>query len=488
MKKIFSILLFSCCATLSMSSCSGSKGASEPVIPRDTSSHTASGPAVSYWLTRGDQQSLLAQQTTKLAFGDATSNGYATIEVDSTQTFQEVDGFGYTLTGGSAQVLNAMNATTKQQLLQELFGNGDNSIGISYLRISIGASDLNAAPFSYDDIPTGQTDVPLAHFSLEADNAAGTGLIPLLKEILLINPQLKILATPWSAPVWMKDNGSFKGGALQPKYYDAYAQYFVKYIQQMKAEGITIDAITPQNEPLNPDNNPSLKMVAEEQRDFIKKSLGPAFATAGLTTKIIAYDHNCDHPDYALTILADAAAAKYVNGSAFHLYAGSISALSAVHAAAPEKAVYFTEQWTSAQGSFDGDLKWHMKNVIIGAMRNYSRTALEWNLANDPNYGPHTPGGCTECKGALTISGSNVTRNVAYYIIAQASKFVPAGSVRIGSSSSGNLSSVAFKTPDGKKVLIVLNEGDAVASFNLKYQGKQVIPVLPAGSVGTFVW
>ena len=486
MKNIFSTLFLSCIVMLS--SCSGSKGGTDPVIPQDTSSPAASGAAVSCWLTSGDQQSLLAQQTAKLAFGNAAANGYVTVEVDSAQTFQEVDGFGYTLTGGSAQVINAMNAGAKQQLLQELFGNGGNGIGISYLRISIGASDLNAAPFSYDDIPAGQTDLPLAHFSLDADKAGGTGLIPLLKEILLVNPQLKILATPWSAPVWMKDNSAFKGGSLLPAYYDAYAQYFVKYIQQMKAEGITIDAITPQNEPLNPDNNPSLKMLAEEQRDFIKNSLGPAFAAAGLTTKIIVYDHNCDHPEYALTILEDAGAAKYVNGSAFHLYAGNISALSAVHAAAPEKAVYFTEQWTSAQGGFDGDLRWHMKNVIIGAMRNYSRTALEWNLANDPGYGPHTPGGCTECKGALTISGSNVTRNVAYYIIAQASKFVPAGSVRIGSNSSGNLLTVAFKRPDGKKVLVVLNDGDAVNSFNLKYQEKQVVAVMPGRSVGTFVW
>jgi glucosylceramidase len=486
MKNIFSTLLLSCMMLLS--SCSGSKGGNDPVIPRDTSLPGASGAAVSCWLTSGDQQSLLALQPGKLAFGNAAANGYATIEVDSAQTFQEVDGFGYTLAGGSAQVINAMGASAKQQLLQELFDNDNNGIGISYLRISIGASDLNAAPFSYDDIPPGETDLPLAHFSLDADKAGGTGLIPLLKEILLINPQLKILATPWSAPVWMKDNGAFKGGSLQPACYDVYAQYFVKYIQQMKAEGITIDAITPQNEPLNPDNNPSLKMLAEEQRDFIKNSLGPAFAAAGLTTKIIVYDHNCDHPEYVQTILADAGAAKYVNGSAFHLYAGNISTLSAVHAAAPEKAVYFTEQWTSAQGGFDGDLRWHMKNVIIGAMRNYSRTALEWNLANDPGYGPHTPGGCTECKGALTISGSNVTRNVAYYIIAQAAKFVPAGSVRIGSNSSGDLSTVAFKRPDGKKVLVVLNDGDAVSSFNLKYQEQQVVAMMPGKSVGTFVW
>jgi len=486
MHKVFNTILLAGSFSIALLACSGSKGVTQPGTTNDTS--RVNGAVVNYWLSTGDQQSLLQLQPNSPVFGATTANGYTTIEVDSTQTFQEVDGFGYTLTGGSAQLINAMNATAKQQLLQELFGNTGNAIGISYLRISVGASDLNAMPFTYDDVPAGQTDLPLAHFSLEPDMAGGTGLIPLLKEILLINPNLKILATPWSAPVWMKDNGSFKGGALQTKYYDVYAQYLVKYLQQMKAAGITIDAITPQNEPLNPDNNPSLKMVAEAQRDFIKNSLGPAFAAAGLNTKIIVYDHNCDHPDYPLTILADPAAAKFVNGSAFHLYAGDISALSTVHASAPDKALYFTEQWTSATGDFAGDLRWHIKNVIIGSMRNYSRTALEWNLANDPNYGPHTPGGCTECKGALTISGVNVTRNVAYYIIAQASKFVPAGAVRIGSNQAGNLYNVAFKRPDGKKVLIVLNDNNTAISFNLKYQGRQVIPVLPAGSVATFVW
>jgi len=243
-----------------------------------------------------------------------------------------------------------------------------------------------------------------------------------------------------------------------------YARYFVKYIQQMKDNGITIDAVTPQNEPLNPGNNPSLVMTAQEETNFIKNNLGPAFQSAGITTKIIAYDHNCDHPEYPLAILNDPAANAFVNGSAFHLYAGNISALSQVHNAYPDKAVYFTEQWTSSTGDFGGDLKWHLKNVIIGSMRNWSRVALEWNLANDPSYNPHTPGGCTQCKGALTI-GTSVTRNVGYYIVAHASKFVPAGSVRIGSNNTATLQNVAFKTPAGKKVLIVENDGSAEENF-----------------------
>jgi glucosylceramidase len=313
-------------------------------------------------------------------------------------------------------------------------------------------------------------------------------LIPLLKQIVAINPNIKIIAAPWSAPVWMKDNGSSVGGSLSPAYYNAYAKYFVKYIQQMKAQGITIDAVTPQNEPLNPGNNPSLYMVATDQATFIKNNLGPAFQAAGITTKIVVYDHNCDDPGYATTVLGDAAANAFVDGSAFHLYAGNISALSQVHNAFPSKNLYFTEQYTANTSAFAGDFQWHMTNVIIGSMLNWSRTALEWNLANDASFGPHTPGGCTTCKGALTITGSTVTRNVGYYIVAQASKFVPAGSVRIGSNQIANFQNVAFQTPAGKKVLIVINNNISQAPINIKYKGKWVTVTLPVGSAGTYIW
>lgn len=438
---------------------------------------------VDFWLTKSDQSVLLQKQSVVLSFG-TVSNTNSFIDVDTTQTFQSIDGFGYSLTGGSAYVINKLNQTDRTNLLKELFGNDNNSIGISYLRISIGASDLNASVFSYDDVPAGQTDVPLDHFTLDPDKI---DVIPLLKEILLINPAIKILGSPWSPPVWMKDNGNSKGGSLLPQYYDAYARYFVKYIQQMKAEGITVDAITPQNEPLHPGNNPSMLMIATQQADFIKNNLGPAFKAAGIATKIITYDHNCDHPDYPLTVLNDAAANAYVNGSAFHLYAGDISALTQVHNSYPDKALYFTEQWTGSNETFEGNLKWHLKNIIIGSMRNWSRVALEWNLANDPTYNPHTPGGCDQCKGALTLGGT-ITRNVGYYIVAHASKFVPPGSVRISSNNTASLNTVAFKTPAGKKVLIAENDGTTDATFNIRFNNKWTVTTLPAGAVGTYIW
>ncbi|MGC4129118.1 MAG: glycoside hydrolase family 30 beta sandwich domain-containing protein [Bergeyella sp.] len=455
----------------------------------DTDSGTTTEPpATNYktgevWLTKSDQTVKLQKQS-NITFNN-NLNTFSTIEVKDSETYQTIDGFGFTLTGGSVEVLNTLSATKRDALLQELFGSGTDGIAISYLRLSIGSSDLNSEVFSYDDVPAGQTDEDLSEFSLAKDQA----VIDMLKKILTINPAIKIVATPWSAPVWMKTNGSSIGGSLKEEYYGVYAQYFVKYIQGMAAQGIKIDAITPQNEPLHDGNNPSLYMPAEQQRDFIKNNLGPAFQAAGITTKIIAWDHNADNIAYATTVLSDPAAAAFVDGSAFHLYNGDISNLSNLRNAFPLKNIYFTEQYTPSTGSFSGDLVWHIKNVIIGATRNWSRNALEWNLANDANFKPYTPGGCTVCKGAITVNiGDTFDRNVGYYIIAQASKFVPQNSVRIYSSQVGNLSTVAFKRPDGKIALIVLNTASTTENFNIKYAGESALTSLPSGSVATYIF
>lgn len=439
---------------------------------------------VDMWLTKGDR-SVLLQKQNKTIFFTTDANGYTNIEVDDTKQYQTMDGFGYTLTGGSAVLINQMGATQKTALITELFGSGANDIGISYIRLSMGASDLDATVFSYNDLPVGETDVNQAKFSIDVDKV---NLIPVLKMILAINPSIKIIATPWSPPTWMKDNNSSIGGSLKPEYYASYATYFVKYVQAMKAEGITIDAITPQNEPLHPGNNPSLHMTAEQQRDFIKSNLGPAFSAAGITTKIIVFDHNLNHIDYPTTIYNDAEAAKFVDGAAFHLYEGEVGAMGTLHNNFPNKNLYFTEQWTDSEGQFAGDLKWHIKNVIIGTARNWSKIALAWNLANDPTMGPHTPGGCTRCLGAVTINGSTVTKNVAYYNIAHASKFVPPGSRRIESNSNTLVSNVVFATPQGEKVMIVVNENNNTANFNIQYKGKRAAVSVDANAVATFIW
>jgi glucosylceramidase len=439
--------------------------------------------AVDFYLTKADQSALFNKQVT--GFSAFSSNSNFTINVNSSNTYQQMDGFGYSLTGGSALHINRMSSSNRSALLNDLFKWDNENIGVSYLRISIGASDLDVAPFSYNDLPAGQTDVTLSNFSIAKDKE---NLIPVLKEVLAINPNIKISASPWSAPTWMKTNQNTVGGSLKTEYYAAYATYFVKYIQAMAAEGITINAIIPQNEPLNATNNPSMVMEASAQADFIKNHLGPAFQTANLTTKIIAYGHNPDRTDFPISVLNDAQANLFIDGSAFHLYAGRIENLSLVHNAHPNKNIYFTEQWVSAKEPFSEALKWHARELLVGAPRNWSKTVLEWNLAADSNQNPHTDGGCTECLGALTIDGNTVKKNVAYYIIAHISKFVRPGSERIETNGSSELPNVAFKTPTGKIVVIVLNNTGAKKTFNINGTNEPITASLDAGAVGTFVW
>lgn len=441
------------------------------------------------WLTNADKSALFQRQDTALRFSRSSAKD-PVIEVDDKQTYQSVDGFGFALTGGSAQLMMRMDPEKRASLLHELFdldAKNGKSIGVSYLRVSVGSSDMNDRVFSYNDLPEGQTDPGMEKFSLAPDRA---DVIPVLKQILAINPKIKILASPWSAPPWMKTNDNAKGGSLKPEYYDAYATYFVKYVQGMQAEGITIDTLTVQNEPLNPKNTPSMVMLAPEQGLFIKDHLGPAFEKAGIKTKVILYDHNCDRPDYPLEILKDPEASKYIAGSGFHLYGGKIDALTEVHNAFPQKDLYFTEQMVvNRPGTDDMSVGKPVARIVIGATRNWSKNVLLWNLAADPKFEPHTNnGGCPVCQGAITIDGSEVTRNLAYYTVAHASKFVLPGSVRIGSNDRELLPNVAFKTPQGGKVLIVANDSQSAQRFAVRYHGKTFAASLNAGSVGTYIW
>lgn len=449
-------------------------------------SYAQVGKSVTVWLSTEDRSSLVARQATRLDFKRSDSSAPA-IDVNDRQKYQSMDGFGFALTGGSAQLIMRMDASPRKALLEELFGTQDKDIGVSYLRISIGSSDMNDHAFTYDDLKPGETDPSLAKFDFGPDK---TSVIPALKEILAINPRIKILGSPWSAPAWMKTNDDLKGGNLKPEYYDAYAHYFVKFITGMKAAGIRIDAVTPQNEPLNPKNTPSMVMEATDEATFIKKSLGPAFRKAQIKTKIIVYDHNCDRPDYPLTILNDPDARQYVDGSGFHLYEGEITALTKVHDAYEQKNLYFTEQMVVDE---PGDSRLRIgspvERLIIGAPRNWSRNVLLWNLAADPKFGPHTDnGGCPVCEGAITLDRNTVTRNLAYYTVAQAAKFVPPGSVRIESNVLDKLPNVAYQTPAGRRVVIVANSSDQPQTFQIRFHGESVVSTLNGGAVATYVW
>ncbi|MDH6358218.1 glycoside hydrolase family 30 beta sandwich domain-containing protein [Parabacteroides sp. PF5-9] len=466
------------------------------------------------WVTEPDRSVLFQQQTEKIPFS-STPQGRrtgSTIVIDEQHAMQSVDGFGYALTGGSAELMMLMTPAARTALLQDLFSTKGNHIGVSYIRLTIGASDLNSFVFSYNDLKAGETDVNLNKFDLAQDKK---DVIPVMKEILSINPDIQILASPWSPPTWMKTNDKVKAGGLKPEYYEVYARYFIKYIQAMKAEGIEIDAITIQNEPLNANNTPSMRMSAQEQGEFIKKYLGPQLAKANLKTKIVLFDHNLDRPDYALAILNDPEVNPYVDGSGFHHYGGDMSAMTVVHNAFPDKHLYFTEQMiTERPGSPNIAIAAQVKRMIIDVTRNWSRNVILWNFAADPLNDPHTDdGGCSMCQGAVTIDGDKVTNNLAYYVIAHASKFIRPGSVRIGSTNAGDMTvalttdeerrevtrvatfnnmdvlpNVAYKTPEGKTVLVVANTSFNTQGFRIQYKGQYANIRLNPGAVGTYVW
>ena len=437
-----------------------------------------SAQTVTPWLTRGDGSTRLSQQAT-VSFGADAGASRSSIDVAAGSTYQTVDGFGFMLTQGSAQVILGLTPAKQDELLAELFG--ADGLAISMIRISIGASDLSNSSYTYNETPG---DANMANFSLAGPDA--DHLIPVIKKIQAINPAIKVLATPWTAPTWMKSNGSYVGGTLLPAHYGAYARYFVKYLEAMDGLGIPIWGITPQNEPGNPYNNPSMLMSAAEQLDFVNNHLGPQLAASAFDPLIIGYDHNCDNTTYPTQVANGSA---YVDGSAFHLYGGSIDAMSQVRNAT-NKSVYFTEQYTGTNGTFGGDFDWHMRNVVIGSLNNWSQTVLEWNLAADPDAGPHTDGGCTECLPAVTInSATGYTRNVSYYIIGQVAKFIRPGAVRLGlTSTDANITATAFQNPDGSRVVVAYNTSNRGVTVRLRDGGQSLNYSIDKKSAVSFVY
>jgi glucosylceramidase len=448
------------------------------------------GTTVEVWLTTGDQQVLLARQPDIVLGRGGQSGGAPVISVDPSRKYQEMIGFGGAMTDASAFLIQTrMSATDRERLMQDLFGR-DSGVGFSFVRVPMGASDFSVRHYSYDDIAGAEGDSSLAHFSIDADRAAK---LPLLRRALAINPRLKVVASPWSPPAWMKTTNSLIKGTLRQDYYDSFAEYFVKFIRGYGAAGVPIYAITIQNEPnFEPENYPGMHLDAKVRAEIIGMHLGPSFDRSGIRTLIWDWDHNWDLPQQPLVVLADSAARRYVQGVAWHCYGGEVGAQSTVHDRYPGKDAYFTEcsggDWSP---KFDENLKWTTANLVIGATRNWARGVLMWNLALDENHGPHL-GGCQNCRGMVTIDSKtgSYKREVEYYSFAHASKFVRPGAHRIASESNDStLANVAFQNPDnGTLVVIVLNSAAAPRAFAVHLGENWFSYTLPAAAVATFVW
>ena len=416
----------------------------------------------------------------------------------SGETFQEVDGFGLAITQASCYNLRLMPEDAREAFLTEIFSR-ENGLGSSLIRVCIGGSDFSLDEFSWCDEPG------MENFAVHPLDEEW--LFPVLDQIFRINPAVKIIASPWSCPKWMKvsDSGGFydkwTGGRLNPAHYQDYADYFVRWIREMESRGYPIHAVTLQNEPLNEWNNSmSLYMTWEEQRDFIKQAVGPAFRTAGLKTKILLFDHNYDYDriasqqDYPIRILEDAEAAQYVAGSAWHNYGGSVATLDKVHKAFPDKEIYFTEasigNWNY---TFDGCLINDFRDIFLGTLGRYGKGVTLWNLMLDNEGKPYRPGGCSTCFGAVTLSSSDhrtITRNSHYYNVAHCSKVLQPGAVRLGTKGyeTSGLTYQWYRNPDGSQALLLLNEGSSAAMVNFVTGKYSISCKVPAKAIQSIRW
>ena len=445
---------------------------------------------VEAWTTTADHRLALAPSQLVFDRSQRATAGAASIDVDATIRSQRMLGFGASITDASAWLIQQrMSPAQRDALLRELFGREGDGLGFDFARLTIGASDFSRHHYSLDDAPDGLPDPTLRHFGIEANRA---DVIPVAKQALAVNPQLWLMASPWSAPGWMKDNGSLIKGRLAPAHYDAYARYLLRYVEAMAAEGIPIRALTVQNEPdFEPADYPGMRLNAPQRARFIGDHLGPLLARQAPEVQLLDWDHNWDKPEEPLAVLADPAAARYVDGVAWHCYGGNPGAQSQVRKLYPGIDVYMTEcsggDWEPVRS---GGLNLQVQQLIIATTRNWARGVLFWNLALDQDGGPHV-GGCGNCRGVVSIDAQTgaVTRTDDYYALAHASRFVRRGAWRVASSAlGGELANVAFVNDDDSRVLVVSNADSQPRTIRVREGGRSFHHRLPGKSVATFRW
>lgn len=450
----------------------------------------AAAPKLQAWVTTGDKSQLLAAQPQSGAVSAAAVDGLPLIAVDPNERHQSIVGFGAAITDSSAWLIQAkLTPVQRDALLRELFGRANGGLGFSFTRVTIGASDFSLDHYSLDETPGGAPDPKLEHFSLERPEQY---VFPTVRAALRINPDLKVMHSPWSAPAWMKTTGSLIQGELRPEAYPVYADFFARYIKGAAKLGVPADYLSIQNEPdFEPDSYPGMRWKPEGRARFFGENLAPVFQREKIKTKVLDWDHNWDQPQQPMTVLADPKANAFLAGVAWHCYAGDVSAQAPVTAAHPDKEIFLTEcsggEWAP---KFDDSFSWMVENLIIGSTRGGSRGVLMWNLALDEKFGPHK-GGCSDCRPVVTIDSQTgaVTRTQEYYAFGHASRFVKPGAVRIGSPARlGDLRTVAFQNRDGGRVLIVLNVGREPASFAIGDGAKRFKASLPARAAATFTW
>lgn len=448
----------------------------------------AAAQTVQSVVTTADLAHPMASQP-DLHFSASAHTGGPLLQVDDQQRFQTMDGFGASVTDGSAYLLQQkLTPQQRTAVLRELFSPAT-GMGLSFLRQPIGSEDLSRHHFTFDTMPPGRADPLLTQFAVPEEQAE---VFATVKEALRLNPQITVMLTPWSPPAWMKSGDTMNGGELLAKDEPVYARYLTRAVQSFVAQGIPVSYITVQNEPLN--GTPRLastSMSSGQAARFIGRDLGPDLRQSGLHTAVLAYDHNWDHPEYPEAVLADPLAAPFVAGSALHCYGGHPDAQDGIHAAFPAKGIWMTE---CSGGTWDREpalIK--TARLLIGSTRHWAKAVSLWGIALDQDHGPHD-GGCDTCRPLVTVDLSAAPATVSYtgdlYGLGHASRFVHPGATRIGSTSNGpdGLQTVAFQDTDRTLVLLVLNNSAEPASFQIGWQGKSLTTTLPGSALATYTW
>ncbi|MEY9935429.1 glucosylceramidase [Catenulispora sp. GP43] len=461
----------------------------------DVPAHAAN-ESVSIWLTStndsgGRNVTRGLQQQAPISFNAGSGSAGQVVNVNENNHYQQFTGAGASFTDTAAWLINssgALSAATRNTLMTNLFS-PTSGIGLDFLRNPMGASDLARYNYTFDDMPSGQTDPTLANFSIAHDLA---DVLPLTKQAQQLNPGLKVMATPWTAPPWMKDSGAYSQGWLQSQYYAAYAQYFVKYIQAYQAQGVPIDFVSVQNEPTCCSGYPSMQWNGSGLDYFTANDLLPAFHAAGLSTKVLALDWNPDsYASYGAPTVDDATVRNDPNfgGIAWHGYEGSVTTQTDIHNQYPNVDAYDTEH---SGGTWIANQQQEDMNNIIDYTRNWGKSVVKWSLAVDQNMGPHN-GGCGTCTGLVTVHNGDgesgqVDYNIEYYDMGQLTKFVKPGAYRIDSTANSSIPNVAWQNPDGSKALVAYNESGSTQTLTVNWGNETFSYSLPAQTSATFTW
>ncbi len=445
------------------------------------------GRTIEVFRTAKDTGERLAQGRS-LTFEAGLDPPTPSILIDTGTRYQEIEGFGGAFTEAAAVTFYKMSPGRRAEILKAYF-DPDEGHGYTLCRTHINSCDFALGNYAYTEV---DGDVTLAHFSIDRDRQA---LIPMIKAAQQIaGPALKLFASPWSPPAWMKTNGQMNfGGKLKPEYRETWARYYCRYIREYEKEGISMWGLSVQNEPEATQTWDSCLYSGAEERDFVRDYLGPTLAREGLAdVRVIIWDHNRDRMfERAKVVLDDPEAAKYVWGTGFHWYvADRFDNVQLVHDAYPDKKLLFTEGCQEGGphlGSWD--LGERYARSMVNDLNRWTVGWVDWNMVLDESGGPNHVGNLCSAPIIADTRSDTTHFQSSYYYIGHFSRFIRPGAVRVlCATTRDELEATAFLNPDGQIAVVVLNRSEESTPFALKFDGAAVLTESPARSITTYLF